>query len=82
MAANDQTKVVTARRRRKKVCILCAEKINVLDYKDIGKLKRFVSDRGKILPSRVSGSCAKHQRVVAKTIKRARNIGLIPYTLD
>lgn len=82
MPANEQTKVVTMRKRRRRVCVLCAEKTNVLDYKDIGRLKKFISDRGKILPSRNSGSCAKHQRVIAKTIKRARAVGLLPYTLD
>ena len=82
MPANEQTKVVTMRKRRRRVCVLCAEKTNVLDYKDIGRLKKFISDRWKILPSRNSGSCAKHQRVIAKTIKRARAVGLLPYTLD
>lgn len=69
-------------RRRKRVCIFCEEKNNNIDYKDLNKLKRFVSERGKILPRRITGNCAKHQRALTVAIKRARHIALIPYTID
>nr|WP_330393414.1 30S ribosomal protein S18 [Anaeromicropila populeti] len=70
-------------RRRKKVCVFCADKENkAIDYKDINKLKRYVSERGKILPRRITGNCAKHQRALTVAIKRARHIALMPYTLD
>ena len=69
-------------RRRKKVCVFCADKNAVIDYKDVNKLKRYVSERGKILPRRIIGNCAKHQRALTVAIKRARHIALMPYTLD
>lgn len=69
-------------RRRKKVCVFCADKNAVIDYKDVNKLKRYVSERGKILPRRITGNCAKHQRALTVAIKRARHIALMPYTLD
>ena len=70
-------------RRRKKVCGFCGVKEdNGIDYKDINKLKRYVSERGKILPRRITGNCAKHQRALTVAIKRARHIALMPYTLD
>lgn len=69
-------------RRRKKVCVFCGEANGVIDYKDINKLKRYVSERGKILPRRITGNCAKHQRALTVAIKRARHISLMPYTLD
>lgn len=68
------------RKPRKKVCAFCAEHITEVDYKDVEKLKRFVSDKGKILPRRVTGTCAKHQRTVTEAIQRARHIALLPYT--
>jgi small subunit ribosomal protein S18 len=64
---------------RKRVCRFCKEKINSVDYKDIKRLERFMTERGKIVSSRISGNCAKHQRVVARAIKRARFISLLPY---
>lgn len=70
------------RRPRKKVCAFCADKIDDIDYKDVEKLRRFVSDKGKILPRRVTGNCAKHQRKVTVAIQRARHIALLPYTVD
>lgn len=70
------------RGRRKRVCSLCADNQNVMDYKDVSKLKRYVSERGKILPRRINGSCSKHQRAVTVAIKRSRHIGLMPYTQD
>ncbi len=70
-------------RRRKKVCVFCADKNHVgIDYKDVNKLKRYVSERGKILPRRITGNCAKHQRALTVAIKRARHIALMPYTMD
>lgn len=69
-------------RRRKKICVFCADANKAIDYKDVNTLKRFVSERGKILPRRVTGSCAKHQRALTVAIKRARHIALMPYTLD
>ena len=68
-------------RRRKKVCAFCG-KDNTIDYKDTNKLKRYVSERGKILPRRITGNCAKHQRALTVAIKRARHIALMPYTMD
>ncbi len=69
-------------RRRKKVCVFCGEKNGVIDYKDTNKLKRYVSERGKILPRRITGNCAKHQRALTVAIKRARHISLMPYTME
>ena len=68
-------------RRRKKVCAFCG-KDNVIDYKDVNKLKRYVSERGKILPRRITGTCAKHQIALTLAIKRARHIALMPYQQD
>ena len=70
------------RRPRKKVCTFCVEHIDEIDYKDVEKLKRFVSDKGKILPRRVTGTCAKHQRKVTEAIKRARTVALLPFTVE
>lgn len=69
-------------RRRKRVCAFCADKATHIDHKDLNKLKRFVSERGKILPRRITGNCAKHQRALTVAVKRARHIALMPYTLD
>lgn len=69
-------------RRRKKVCVFCGEKNNTIDFKDVNKLKRYVSERGKILPRRITGTCAKHQRALTAAIKRSRHVALMPYTLD
>lgn len=66
---------------RKKVCRFCADKNAKVDYKDAGTLKYFVTERGKIIPRRISGTCAKHQRDVALAIKRARQLALLPYTV-
>ena len=68
-------------RRRKKVCVFCG-KDNGIDYKDTAKLKRYVSERGKILPRRITGNCAKHQRALTVAIKRARHVALMPYVQD
>ena len=70
-------------RRRKKVCAFCAEKTaEGVDYKDVMKLKRYVSERGKILPRRITGNCAKHQRALTVAVKRARHLALMPYTVE
>ena len=68
--------------RRKKVCQFCADKTETIDYKDVKKLKKYVTERGKILPKRITGTCAIHQREVTRAIKRARIVALLPYTAD
>ena len=70
------------RKGRKKVCAFCVDKIEAIDYKDISRLRRFVSERAKILPRRVTGTCARHQRELTVAIKRARYLSLLPYTSD
>ncbi len=70
------------RRTRRKVCVFCADKIESIDYKDTARLRRFVSERGKIVPRRISGNCAKHQRQVTTAIKRARHIALLPFVSE
>ncbi len=71
-----------SRRPRRKVCTFCVDKVEHIDYKDVAKLRRFITERGKILPRRISGNCAKHQRQVTVAIKRARNIALLPFTAE
>ena len=68
--------------RRKKVCQFCADKAEVIDFKDVEKLKKYVTERGKILPKRITGTCAVHQREVTTAIKRARIVALLPYVAD
>lgn len=67
---------------RRKVCRFCVDKIDHIDYKDVKRLKSLVTERGKILPRRISGNCAAHQRQLTVAIKRARNIALIPFTME
>ena len=69
-------------RRRKKVCAFCASEAKAIDYKDVETLKNYISERGKILPRRVTGNCARHQRAITTAVKRARNIALLPYTVE
>ncbi len=69
-------------RRRRKVCQFCADKVEHIDYKDTAKLRKYVSDRGKILPRRMTGTCAMHQRQLTEAIKRARHVALLPYTAE
>ena len=69
-------------RKRKKVCAFCADKVTAIDYKDTAKLRRFLSERGKILPRRTTGTCAAHQRNLTTAIKRARQIALLPYVAE
>lgn len=78
--ADDGDERPRRRGRRRRVCIMCAEHMKTVDYKDIGFLRRYVSDRARIETRRKSSSCAKHQRAVARAIKRARHLALIPYT--
>jgi small subunit ribosomal protein S18 len=69
-------------RKRKKVCSFCLEHATHIDYKDVHKLRKFISDRGKILPRRITGNCAYHQRMLTKAIKQARIVALLPFSLD
>ncbi|NLT94004.1 MAG: 30S ribosomal protein S18 [Clostridia bacterium] len=71
-----------ARRPRKRVCAFCVDKIESIDYKDVNRLKKFTTERGKILPRRISGNCAKHQRQLTTAIKRARVMALLPFTAE
>ena len=76
--ANDKMRP----RKRKKVCSFCVDKVEHIDYKDTAKLKRYTSERGKILPRRTTGTCAAHQRQLTVAIKRARHIALLPYVAE
>ena len=67
---------------KRKVCPFCVDKVTEIDYKDATKLKKYISERGKILPRRISGTCAKHQRSVTEAIKRARHIALLPFIAE
>ena len=69
------------RRPRRKGCHFCANKIEEIDYKEVATLRKYTSERGKILPRRISGTCARHQRMVTSAVKRARYIALLPYTV-
>ncbi len=70
------------RRSRRKSCTFCAEKVEVIDFMDATRLRKYISERGKILPKRMTGTCAKHQRELTTAIKRARQIALLPYIAD
>ena len=70
------------RNKRKKVCQFCAEKIEHVDYKDVNRLKHYISERAKILPRRITGTCAMHQRQLTDAVKRARIVALLPYISD
>lgn len=71
-----------ARKGRKKVCAFCVDKVESIDYKDVARLRKFTSERAKILPRRVTGTCARHQRELTTAIKRARTVALLPYVND
>ncbi|MBQ3472167.1 MAG: 30S ribosomal protein S18 [Clostridia bacterium] len=71
-----------ARRPKKKVCMFCVDKVEYIDYKDTAKLRRYVTERGKIVPRHISGNCAKHQRQLTTAIKRARIIALLPFVAE
>jgi small subunit ribosomal protein S18 len=84
-AGSDRPRGGAGRRggkRRPKVCFFCVDKIEHVDYKDVEKLRKYISDRGKIMPRRVSGNCAKHQRQLTIAVKRARYMALLPYAVD
>lgn len=68
------------RKPKKKVCSFCVDKVEAIDYKEVPKIRRYTTERGKILPRRISGNCAKHQRQLTVAIKRARNMALLPFT--
>ena len=70
------------RKAKKKVCSFCQDKVDYIDYKDVAKLRRYISERAKILPRRITGTCAKHQRQLTEAIKRARHIALLPFTAE
>ncbi|HAH97201.1 MAG TPA: 30S ribosomal protein S18 [Firmicutes bacterium] len=70
------------RKAKKRICAFCVDKVQHIDYKEIGKLRRFLTERGKILPRRISGNCAGHQRQVTLAIKRARQVALLPYSTE
>jgi len=78
----DQKSGGTRIRKKRKVCSFCAEKVDAIDYKDSKKLEKFLSERSKILPRRITGNCAKHQRFLTTAVKRSRYIALIPYVSD
>ncbi|HCO19411.1 MAG TPA: 30S ribosomal protein S18 [Tissierellales bacterium] len=67
---------------RKRVCSFCSDKSTHIDYKDVSKLKKYITERGKILPRRISGNCSKHQRQLTIAVKRARQVALLPYSAD
>ncbi|MTV48924.1 30S ribosomal protein S18 [Heliobacillus mobilis] len=69
------------RRPRRRICFFCVDKIEKVEYKEVGKLRKYITERGKILPRRVSGCCAKHQRQLTLAIKRARHVALLPFTV-
>ncbi|MBN1334282.1 MAG: 30S ribosomal protein S18 [Synergistales bacterium] len=69
-------------KRRPKVCFFCVDKVDQVDYKDVDKLRKYISERGKIMPRRVTGNCAKHQRQLTTAVKRARHMALLPFTVD
>ena len=79
---NDEDYNPKFRKMRKKVCALCANKDLVLDYKNAEQLKKFVNEKGKILPRRATGACAKHQRDITLAVKRARQIAVLPFTQE
>ena len=82
MDRNDTQRPFRPMHRRKKVCIFCQDKVEAIDYKDVAKLRKFISERAKILPRRITGTCAKHQRQLTIAVKRARQIAILPYISD
>jgi len=78
-SGGPQTEQHGKRFLKRKVCSFCVEKMDVIDYKDIKRIRRFVTEQGKILPRRITGTCAHHQRMLTRAIKRARNIALLPF---
>ena len=82
MADRPERPARVGRKGRRKVCSFCVDKIDTIDYKDVARLRRFVSERAKILPRRVTGTCARHQRELTVAIKRARQIALMPFVSE
>lgn len=82
MAERIERSAHPVKRTRKKVCMFCADRTEFIDYKDVAKLKKYMTERAKILPRRVTGCCAYHQRELTTAIKRARQLALIPYAAD
>lgn len=82
MEKEMQKQPVRVNRKKKKVCVFCAEKVENIDYKDVARLRKFTSERAKILPRRITGTCAKHQRELTEAIKRARHVALLPFISD
>ena len=82
MADRPERPARGGRKGRRKVCSFCVDKIDAIDYKDVARLRRFVSERAKILPRRVTGTCARHQRELTVAIKRARQIALMPFVSE
>ena len=80
--SEDRVRRPRGRKPRRKVCQFCVEKVQHIDYKDVTRLRRFTSERGKILPRRMTGTCAKHQRQLSSAIKRARFVALMPYVAE
>nr|MBO2494864.1 30S ribosomal protein S18 [Clostridia bacterium] len=78
----NAVKLSRGRRNKKRVCSFCLDKIEKIDYKDIQRLRKYMTERGKILPRRISGNCAKHQRQLTVAIKRARILALLPFTVE
>lgn len=78
----ERTERPRSRKSRRKPCQFCVDKMEYVDYKDTARLRRYLSERAKIVPRRISGNCAKHQRLVTTAIKRARHIALLPYSTD
>lgn len=70
------------RRGKRRICSFCVDKMETVDYKDVPRLKKYITERGKILPRRISGNCAKHQRMLTLAVKRSRNIALLPFSID
>ena len=82
IGAQWAARVAVRRMHRRRVCRFCIDKVDLIDFKDVKLLQNYLPERGKILPRRISGNCATHQRMLAEAIKRARNIALLPYTTD
>ena len=82
MEKEMQKQPVRMNRKKKKVCVFCAENVENIDYKDVARLRKFTSERAKILPRRITGTCAKHQRELTEAIKRASHVALLPFISD
>ena len=82
MSERERPERGRARKAKRKPCQFCVDKVEVIDYKDVPRLRRYLSERGKIVPRRVSGNCAKHQRHVTIAIKRSRHVALLPFSAE